>query len=407
MCKILIFGGTTEGRVLAERLLKHNIDVTVSVATESGKEVLKKDIKCLVNRLNKDEMKSLIKEYNLIIDATHPYAVEATENISLACIEESKEYIRLIRKEETAENAIYVKDIAEAIEYLNSVEENILLTTGSRDLHMFLKIKDFNERVYARVLPTIDVLKKCNELGLKTKNIIAMQGPFTKETNIAILKQINAKYMVTKESGKVGGFREKVEAAALANAKLIVIGRPLNENGFTLDKIERKIIKDFNIDIKEEYTRYFPLFINLNGKTVRVFGAGVIATRRIKTLLDFNCNIEVISPSASEEIKALSKENRIKHIKREYSIGDCREASLVLAATNNREANHSIYLECKEKNILCSIADSKDECSFYFPGVVCSENIVVGVTASGKSHRAAKIATEKVRNLFKEEDYNG
>ncbi|KMT21838.1 precorrin-6A reductase [Clostridium cylindrosporum] len=404
MYKILIFGGTTEGRILTERLSRYNIDITVSVATETGRDVLPKgdNIKCLVNRLTREEMAKLIGSgFNLVIDATHPYASEVTENILAASKESNVEYIRLLRKEEKVASCIYVKSIDEAIDYLNTVDGNILLTTGSRDLHEFIKVNNYETRVFARVLPTVDVMEKCYSIGLKAKNIIAMQGPFTLELNSAILAQINAKYMVTKESGDVGGFQEKVDAALKSMAQLIVIGRPLKEIGYSLEEIEQRILSHLKLDYKkEDIKRYFPLFVDLEDKLVKVFGGGNIALRRIKTLLNFNCKVEVIAPKVLDEIKTLEIEGKIKLTLETYNEGDCKGSDIVLALTDNREVNHRIYSECTELNILCNIGDKKEECSFYFPGVVIKDNVVVGVTASGLNHSEAKKVTRIVRDIF-------
>ena len=89
MCKLLIFGGTTEGRLLAEFCAEHNISADVSVTTDRAAELLP-DCECigiLNGKLDRAEMRSLLagKKYRMAIDATHPYAVEATRNITSAC----------------------------------------------------------------------------------------------------------------------------------------------------------------------------------------------------------------------------------------------------------------------------------------------------------------------------------
>ena len=126
---------------------------------------------------------------------------------------------------------MFAADIAEAVSYLNSAEGNILLTTGSKELHKFTSIKDFADRVYARVLPMEESLQLCESARLKPAHIIAMQGPFSREMNVAMLKSVDAKFLVTKDSGSKGGFGEKQAAAREAGAKLVVIGRPPQREG--------------------------------------------------------------------------------------------------------------------------------------------------------------------------------
>ena len=101
----------------------------------------------------------------------------------------------------------------------------------------YTNVEHFKERLYARVLPMTSVVEQCIALGFQGKHLICMQGPFTVELNQALLKQINAKYMVTKDSGSNGGLDEKLEAAKKANAIPIVIGRPTQETGYSLSLI--------------------------------------------------------------------------------------------------------------------------------------------------------------------------
>ena len=397
MSKVLIFGGTTEGRLLSERLLKHKIDFTLSVATEGGYDmVMDLGVKCLVNRLSENDMVRLLKDFDLVVDATHPYAKEATENILGACKSTNTKYIRLLRESVNSKGFICKNSIEEVVNYLNKVDGNILLTTGSKNLHEFKNINDFEKRVYPRVLPTVDAIEKCSSLGFKINNIIAVMGPFSEDMNISIINKVNAKYVVSKESGTVGGLLEKISACEKTGAKLIVIGRENNEVGYSLDEVENIILKDFNIDA---VNRYFPMFVDLKNKNIKVFGAGEIATRRIKTLLNFTSNIEVISPSVTDDLNHIINSGKIKYIKDEYKekyvTGD-----IILSLTNSREVNNKVYLKCREKGILCNIGDKKEECDFYFPGVAFKNNVVVGVTSSGENHSEAKKVTQSIKALI-------
>lgn len=87
----------------------------------------------------------------------------------------------------------------------------------------YSQIKDFAERVYARVLPLEDSLVLCREAGVKAAHILAMQGPFSEEMNTAMLRAIGAKWLVTKDGGAAGGFAEKAAAAAKTGVRLLVI----------------------------------------------------------------------------------------------------------------------------------------------------------------------------------------
>ena len=106
---------------------------------------------------------------------------------------------------------------------LSHTEGKIFLTTGSKNLPDFTAVPDYSERIALRILPMQDSLAKAVELGYKPANVVCMQGPFEEDLNIAMIKHFNAKYLVTKDSGKAGGFEEKISAAHKAGAELVII----------------------------------------------------------------------------------------------------------------------------------------------------------------------------------------
>ena len=236
MDKILLFAGTTEGRNLAEFLEKNQIPTEVCVATQYGETLLEegKYLHVHAGRLDETEMEQQIqkKQITLVIDATHPYALIVSQNIRRACSRTGTEYIRLARKETDAswkqemEDVTEVASVAEAAAFLAKKEGRIFAATGSKELSAYQVIPDYQNRVVARVLSTPEAVSECAMLGFSGKNLICMQGPFTEDLNVAMLRQAQASWMVTKESGKAGGFLEKLRAAKKAGAKLVVIKRP-------------------------------------------------------------------------------------------------------------------------------------------------------------------------------------
>ncbi len=232
MSKLCVFAGTTEGRKLVEFLKQQqNVHVTACVATEYGESLLKEanNLTISTKRMTQEEMEQLFEseKYDCVIDATHPYASIVTENVVNACMSTGIEYLRLLRdNSDVPEDAVFADDVDAAVEYLNMTQGNILLTTGSKELARFAEIKEFDQRVYARVLPMEASLQACQTAGLSPSHIIAMQGPFTSEMNIATLRSVSAEYMVTKLTGHAGGLDEKIVAAREAGVTLVVIGRP-------------------------------------------------------------------------------------------------------------------------------------------------------------------------------------
>lgn len=264
MTRILIFAGTTEGRRLAEYLKRAGAEVLVSVATEYGETAFEEDdgIKVHAGRMDLAEMKEFLKneKLSLVVDATHPYAQVVSANIRQACQECGAEYYRLLRaagsgKEELSD-CILVDSTEEAVAYLKETKGNVLVATGSKELSKFTAIPDYEKRIFARVLSTPEVAAECAKLGFCGKNLICMQGPFSEELNVAMLRQCEASYLVTKESGKAGGAPEKIRAARRAGAKVILIGRPkepaFEEEIFSEQEIRKVLLKKMGLKPKRK-----------------------------------------------------------------------------------------------------------------------------------------------------------
>ena len=250
MYKLCVFAGTTEGRELVRFLAAQDVLVTACVATEYGETLLEpaENLTVSAERLDRQEMEALLRRegFCLVVDATHPYAAAVTENIAAACQAAGVEYLRLLRPaSDRAEEAVYVPDTAAAADYLSRTEGEILLTTGSKELGVFAAMPDFARRVYARVLPMDSSLASCAAAGLPPARIIAMQGPFTKELNTAMLRAVKARWLVTKDGGAAGGFADKAEAAREAGARLLVIGRPPQRQGLSLSETVKLLCSRF------------------------------------------------------------------------------------------------------------------------------------------------------------------
>ena len=312
--QVYVFAGTSEGRILAEKLAEKGIPSRIFVVSEYGASLLPENesVEVSAGRLGREEMcqeMRLLAKDGIVFDATHPYAVQATENIRAAAGAAGRTCFRVLRgsslkSEENADREgnlsdsergqeydpeigcfhlhsekpeedpaggqargsvscsparaqldqgergkkkegdsqldgsgpeiISVRSAEEAAEFLRGTSGNVLLTTGSKELPVFTKVEGYRERFYARVLPLPDVVSQCSALGFDAGHLIGMQGPFSREMNTALLRQIGARWMVTKESGKRGGFPEKRQAAQEAGCGLVVIGRPEKEDGIPL-----------------------------------------------------------------------------------------------------------------------------------------------------------------------------
>lgn len=436
--RILIFAGTTEGRKLFDLLVKNGVAADISVATEYGRDLINGgDRHIYAARLTPEQMAELLQQqaYTLVIDATHPYATEVTANIQSACKNVNVPVVRLLRAAGSNQDVIACPTIAAAVKYLEGHEGNVLSTIGSKELRHFTRLEHFAARMFARILPLPEAVTTCYELGFKGSNLICMQGPFGYELNLAMLKQYNCQYLLTKDSGKVGGFEEKVKAAQAANAKVILIERPQEEHGLSFAEVIKVVEKKCQIKINTDSnntrtTTYinngndkidknnctstkllagaqhscFPLFINIKNKHVLVAGGGVIATRRVKTLCKFDCRVKVVAPQITDELTALATAGSIDYEQRPYTTADLNQVDLVVAATNNREVNRQIGNEARARGLYVSVADRKEECNFYFPAIIDNDDVVIGITSQGKSHKTVSGVSAKIRGILQNED---
>ncbi len=246
---ILIFAGTTEGRRLAEYAEEIGAACYVSTATEYGKEILgeRPGIRMLSGRMDQEQIADFLveKRIRLVIDATHPFACAVTENIRDACEGTGVRYVRCLREKgvtDVGNQMVMVDSVRQAVEYLKTTQGNILIATGSKELRLYTEIQGYKERCFARVLSTPESVKESAELGFQGRHLIAMQGPFSREMNLVLLRYADAAYFVTKESGKAGGFEEKLEAAHQAGAVPVVIGRP-EESGESLERTKEILLE--------------------------------------------------------------------------------------------------------------------------------------------------------------------
>ncbi len=264
MKKVLIYAGTTEGRELAQELARERIYCDISVATEYGRQIMDEKISpyiCILQgRMTAKQMrlKCENEQYLAVVDATHPFATEVSVNIRESLKGLDIPYFRLGREkipgeegerqagerqtgerqagerqagEQQAEEQNYMarkyfQNTAACVEALKKTEGKIFLTTGSKELSAFCREETIRKRLVVRVLPGMESLQECVRNGLEGRQIIAMQGPFSKEMNLAMIRQYQASVLVTKESGKTGGEDTKLAAAGEAQIPSYIILRP-------------------------------------------------------------------------------------------------------------------------------------------------------------------------------------
>ena len=248
--QIIIFGGTTEGRLLGEYASELKLPAFVSVATDYGEQLIKESeyLHILKKRMDEEAMNAFFEsnDIRIIIDATHPFAKEVTKNIKNVAEKRNLKYYRVVRENTGGERkwqeggVLWFNHLEDIIDYLNHNEGDIFVTTGSKDIAKIAKIKDACKRCVLRILDVPQMVETCCEMGFDRERIIAKRGPFSYEENKRDFSGYHCQYLVTKESGKAGGFSEKVKAATDVGMEVLAIKRP-QEEGIQMEEMKKRL----------------------------------------------------------------------------------------------------------------------------------------------------------------------
>ena len=178
--------------------------------------------------------------YTGVINATHPYAEEATDNINTACQAEKVPCWRLIRKMlPVVGESVY--SLAQIIDSLNQNNDIILSTLGSKSAKALTAVSNFTERIRLRILPSDETAESLKKLGFR--HIIQAKGPFSVDDNIRHIRESGAKILLTKESGEIGGYPEKAEAVQQTGIRMITLCRPFyTQFGYEMDAIKGMLL---------------------------------------------------------------------------------------------------------------------------------------------------------------------
>jgi precorrin-2 dehydrogenase/sirohydrochlorin ferrochelatase len=144
---------------------------------------------------------------------------------------------------------------------------------------------------------------------------------------------------------------------------------------------------------------YYPIFLQLERVPVVVVGAGRVALRKVRGLVEAGAVVTVVSPEGEPEFAELP----VKWVKRAFQAEDLSGARLVFAATNDREVNRAIRDEAESLGIWVNVADSLEECGFIVPSRAQRGDVQVAVSTSGKSPRLAVRLRQKIEAMLEED----
>lgn len=234
--KVLLIGGTSDARDVARALGEAGLDVLVSAATQYGANLAAPLASSRAGALDAAGMAELATGSVAIVDASHPFAVGASQTAREAARLANIPYVRFERPDAPLGEGVLqfstAEEAARAAADAAGANGTVLLTVGSRTLEPYVQAcRDARVRCVARVLPVAESLDACAGAGLSPADIIAMQGPTSADLDAALLRHLGASVLVTKDSGSAGGVPEKLEAARLAGAAAIVVARPVEVAG--------------------------------------------------------------------------------------------------------------------------------------------------------------------------------
>ena len=240
---ILILGGTSEGRQLAEQLIDEGYNCLVSVVSMLGKSFTGSRVETRVGPLTLDSLKQLIlkRQITLVIDVSHPYAAEISKIGLIAAEELNIEIWRLERlpvQLPESPQLIRVADYQQALSVLLNADGGVLFTIGAKRLAYFKTLWEQGRSVWVKVYPEVASLESCKAIGLRPEQIFAFHGSGNRELFTALLRQTNVQWIVTKNSGIAGGTDIKVAVGLELGKQILVIDRPGKASGVIVDSVK-------------------------------------------------------------------------------------------------------------------------------------------------------------------------
>ncbi|WP_338835000.1 Cobalt-precorrin-6A reductase [Moorella humiferrea] len=247
---ILVVGSTGEGRQLIRSLRQEGYEVATWTDSTYGEQLAREDgaTFILTVPLTEGNLAALEggRQPEAVIDATLPYPGRFSLALEAWCRQNSIPYLRFLRPETELPRDSLIHQVTtweEAARAAAGLGDTIFLTTGTNNLEVFVNNPLFKDkRIVVRVLPEHRVIKKCQDLGLTPRDIIAMQGPFSKEMNKVMFKAYKAGVVVTRDAGPAGGTEAKIAAALALKIPVVLIKRPSIRYLYSVATIEEAIL---------------------------------------------------------------------------------------------------------------------------------------------------------------------
>ena len=229
MERVLIFGNTPESRSTARMLRQRGRQVVMSVTSEYARSLLPPGTICYVGKLDREGMLALVREVapHRIVDATHPYSVMAQENIrdTAETLGLPWERVHFENIENAWRDSVEWVDTHEAIITAIQREKGNMLLGIGRDPLLPIPLETDMSRLFPRITPTPEAVAACLALGYLRGNIIAMDGPFSRELTMALFDQKNITGVVVRDATDKSYLHEMVVPALERGIHVVMYGR--------------------------------------------------------------------------------------------------------------------------------------------------------------------------------------
>ena len=149
-------------------------------------------------------------------------------------------------------------------------------------------------------------------------------------------------------------------------------------------------------DMKNHDNRWYPIFLDLNDRPVLVVGAGKVALRKTRGLVEAGARVTVVAPRHLHEFDKLP----VRIVERAFRTSDLAGAALVFAATNDRLTNHRIAIAAKGRGMFANVADSAEECGFLVPARLSKGGVQIAVSTGGRDPRVSAELRRKLESIL-------
>ena len=149
--------------------------------------------------------------------------------------------------------------------------------------------------------------------------------------------------------------------------------------------------------------KYFPISLNIIGRSCTVVGGGRVAARKVAALLEYGGDVRIISPALIGELQNLQQTGQISWLPRNYQPGDLNDSFLVIAATDDEQVQEKVYREAEKNGQLVNVADVPERCNFILPATVTRDSLTVSVSTAGNSPALASRLREELETTIRPE----